>query len=113
METPANPPAPAPPPPPPPPPPVPPPAPPPAPAPQADPPQHSAGGFLGQFNWVEIGFMALGVFAMFHIIHYYRTKTKEEANERATTIPQIEDKLYKMEQKLNSIGQVQYRKILR
>jgi len=100
-----------------PPPPVPPPAPPPpapvaAPA-AAEPPRYSAGSFLGQFNWVEIGFMAMGVFAMFHIIHYYRTKTKEEANIRATTIPQIEDKVSRLEQKLNAIGQVQYRKVLR
>lgn len=92
--------------------------PPPAPAaaqppPPTDPPRYSAGGFLGQFNWVEIGFMAMGVFAMFHIIHYYRTKTKEEASIRATTIPQIEDKMIKLEQKLNAMGQVQYRKILR
>lgn len=83
------------------------------PAPVADPPRHSAGGFLSQFNWVEIGFMAMGVFTMFHIIHYYRTKTKEDANIRATTIPDIQDKVDKLEQKLNAMGQVQYRRIIR
>jgi hypothetical protein len=48
----------------------------PAPAPPA--PAYNAGGFLKQFDWVEIGFMVLGVVAALHIIYYFRQKARED-----------------------------------
>lgn len=65
-------------------PPVPPPA---APAPAA--PQYAAGGFLKQFDWVEIGFMILGAYALFNIIYYYRRKTVEDRKQRQATTVQM------------------------
>lgn len=50
--------------------PVPPPA---APAPA---PAYGMGGFIKQFDWVEVGFMVLGVAALCHIIYYYRKSAK-------------------------------------
>ena len=44
---------------------------------QDAPQKYQVGGFLKQFDMVEIGFMVLGAAAIFYAIYYYRKKAKE------------------------------------
>lgn len=50
-------------------------APPPGPAAPAAP-EYKQGGLLGQFDWVEIGFMIAGLFGIFTVVRYYNNREK-------------------------------------
>lgn len=56
----------------------------PPPQPIAQEPQYSGGGTLKTLDWVQIGFMIAGAFAIFHIVDYYRRKTKQDQSNQAT-----------------------------
>lgn len=75
----------------------------PVPSPATEPPKYAAGGFLKQFDWVEIGFMVLGAFALYHVVDYYRKKAKAERKTQAT-MAELEDKHVALETKLEAIG---------
>jgi hypothetical protein len=58
-------------------------APPPPPAPDSQ--QYQSGGMvMGKINWVQVGFLFLGAFAMYNIIDFYRKKAKAEKQSQAT-----------------------------
>ena len=63
----------------------------PPPAQPADPPKYSAGGWLGQFDWVEIGFAIIGMFGVYTVIDYYRSKKKSEATTLTAVKQQADD----------------------
>jgi hypothetical protein len=89
--------------PPPPPPPPPPPVPPGPPAPPAPPPgpsneKYQSGGQLSTMDWVQIGVLCLGVYALYNIIDYYRKKAKAEVQHQAT-VKELKEKQTNLETK--------------
>ncbi len=71
------------------------------PAPPAN--EYAAGGFLKKMDWVEIGFLALGAFTLFHVIYYYRKKTKAE-NQTQEAIKELINKTESLDRKMAAIG---------
>lgn len=84
------------------PPPVPMPTPPPMPQPQPDPGSYEKGGILGQFDLVEIGFLIAGAFCIFHIIDYYRRKSKQD-KEDVASIKQLQQGQEQLQMNFNAV----------
>ena len=56
-----------------------------APPPPPDSGQYQSGGtIMSKINWVQVGFLFLGAFAMYNIVDFYRKKAKAEKQSQAT-----------------------------
>jgi hypothetical protein len=82
-----------------------PPVPPSPPAPPEPPPHgsYSAGGFLQQFDWVELGWMALGAFAIYCVIASARKQTQRD-RENQDTLDSLHARMGAIEKKLAATG---------
>lgn len=54
-------------------------------------PTNSGGGFFKSINWLEVGFMVLGAWALMQTIKYYRNKMISDKKEKTETQKQIDE----------------------